>query len=376
MKRHYKYCLLGCYLLSVAFSYTQTVTKKDSTLASSKIIFCIHGHFGFIAAHHPDMTYLIKRHIPAFEMNIFRISDGEKLWQRIYKNPEIGLALFVMDLGNPQQLGQAIGVYPYINFPLNPKRKFRFYLRAGTGFGFITKPYEREKNHKNNVIGTYINGTINLRLNSTFNLCSSGKWKMNTGIGLTHFSNGSWSLPNLGMNIPTVNVGIQLCSDTKTEKQRNDYDTVKAQKTFCYFLFAGGGPSEINPPEGKKYPSFTLSSNTGINISQKSRLLSGVELFYNFSNIEVAKRDTSYELKNDFSNLQVGCKFGYELLVGKISLPIEMGVYVYTQTKDEGYFYHRIGIRYFVNKHLLLIYTLKTHWAKADYMEGGVGYRF
>ena len=42
-------------------------------------------------------------------------SDGSKDWHNHFNNPDVGLALQVIDLGNPDVAGQMIGVYPYIN---------------------------------------------------------------------------------------------------------------------------------------------------------------------------------------------------------------------------------------------------------------------
>ena len=36
--------------------------------------------------------------------------------------------------------------------------------------------------------------------------------------------------------------------------------------------------------------------------------------------------------------------------------------------------YHRVGMRYQFDNGLLLNMVLKTHWAKADYVEYGIGY--
>jgi hypothetical protein len=39
-------------------------------------------------------------------------------------------------------------------------------------------------------------------------------------------------------------------------------------------------------------------------------------------------------------------------------------------------FYHRLGLRYQFKEHLLLNLVLKSHWARADYIEYGIGYVF
>ena len=62
--------------------------------------------------------------------------------------------------------------------------------------------------------------------------------------------------------------------------------------------------------------------------------------------------------------------------MGKFSLKLQQGFYVYTQIKDDGILYNRIGMQYNVGKKYFACINLKSHFAKADYMEWGGGIRF
>src|ERR1035437_3481906 len=367
-----------CSLLHTAFSFAQ------DTLPSKKLFINFSAHYGFIVAHHQNMDYLIKHHIAAGEIDLVRITNGEKSWQKTYKNPEMGLGLFCAELGNPKQLGEAIGIFPFINFSLNPGRKFKLYFRVSNGIGIVTKPFDRINNHKNNINGSYLNTFINLRLNSVF--YPGKKIRMETGIGLAHLSNGAVALPNLGINLATINVGISFLkpqvtshserspSDKSQEIQSPKPEIINPK--YFFSLTAAAGPNGINPPGGKEYAGFMFSASGWRSVSEKSRFGAGLEAMYDFSNIEDAKRDTAFDTSKPLNNLQAGLKFGYELVIGKISLPLEMGYYLFSKTTRGGPFYHRIGIRYYVNKHLLINYTLKTQWATAENLEVGIGYRF
>src|ERR1035437_6897947 len=86
-----------CSLLHTAFSFAQ------DTLPSKKLFINFSAHYGFIVAHHSNMNYLIKHHVPAAEVDLVRVTNGEKRWQKVYKNPDMGLGFFFADLGNPDQ---------------------------------------------------------------------------------------------------------------------------------------------------------------------------------------------------------------------------------------------------------------------------------
>ncbi|MBI3501637.1 MAG: acyloxyacyl hydrolase [Bacteroidetes bacterium] len=348
---------------------------QDSILPSGKgqkLFINVTGHYGFIIAHNPNMEYLIKQHIAAGEMDFIVQTNGEKKWERTYKNPEKGFGVFFADFGNPEQLGQGVSIFPFINFPLNPNRKFKLYIRSSDGIGYITKPYNRIENHKNNIIGSHVNAFVNLRLNTVF--YPAKKIRMETGIGLTHFSNGSYAKPNLGINLATVSLGISF--QKQEISARKKFSDTSAYKKYTLTLIAAAGPNETSPPNGNKYAGYMFSASGWKQSSAKSKFGIGLEAFYEFSNIEDAKRDTSFDTSKPLNNLQVGLKFGYELVIGKISLPLEQGVYLFSKTTLDGRIYHRIGIRYHINKHLIINYTLKTQWATAENLEFGIGYRF
>ena len=72
----------------------------------------------------------------AFEL----ASDGSKQWQKDFNMPDLGFALQVLDLGNPEITGQMISLYPYINIPMVNSEKIRFNAKMGMGAAFATKP--------------------------------------------------------------------------------------------------------------------------------------------------------------------------------------------------------------------------------------------
>jgi hypothetical protein len=366
------------FLLYFVFFLSELLLFAQSSTPNNQKHFNFNAHYGFIMAHNPNMNYLIKRHITAGELCLIQQSNGAKKWERIYKNPEKGIGLYLANLGNPQQLGFAIGLYPFVNFPLNPSSKFKLYLRSGNGIGVITKPYKRFTNHKNNINGTYLNEFIYLRLNSVFPLTKD--LRIETGIGLTHLSNGNWAQPNLGINLLTINTGITLAGyQDSNDKYKPALDTTPNKLDYKPFfcVIASGGPTELNYRDGKKYGSYALALFGWKPVSPKSRFGAGFDFFYDKSNIARSQTGSIY-YKSDtgLTNIQAGIRVGYELVVGKFTLPIEMGSYFFTKSTANGPLYHRFGIRYYINKHLILAYTLKTHWVTAENIEFGIGYRF
>ncbi|HTA82753.1 MAG TPA: hypothetical protein VK783_07470, partial [Bacteroidia bacterium] len=73
--------------------------------------------------------------------------------------------------------------------------------------------------------------------------------------------------------------------------------------------------------------------------------------------------------------VQVGLKAAYELMLWKLAFPMELGGYLYTKSTGHGYEYNRLGIRYNITSHFIANVSLLAHYAAADYVEWGFGYK-
>ena len=53
---------------------------------------------------------------------------------------------------------------------------------------------------------------------------------------------------------------------------------------------------------------------------------------------------------------------------------MNIGHYLYSRYTDLSLIYTRLGLIYRINSHLLANVSLKSHMAKADFIEWGIGY--
>ena len=357
-------CTVGMYTNEL---YAQNNNSERSFILSA------HGHYGFIMSHRNNMAHLIKGHIYGGELNYTFRTYGNKPWQQLYKYPDIGICVLHLELANPEQLGTLEAVYPYTNLRLNKlDRKINFNLRLGAGFGFLTKPFDRIKNHKNNAIGSHVNGFVNVRFSVSYMITDA--WLINTGVGLTHISNGAMKTPNLGLNMATINLGMGYVFGNRCPTYRKD-SLAPCKKNWKLSVIGVTGVKELETPGGPKYMAYGLQAIAYKTLNYKNKLGGGIEFTYNNSTRAEWYHDSiSNPTFTDI--LQVGTKFTYAYVIHKLSLPVEFGVYVFKKQHINGMFFHRIGMRYMVTKHLIANVTLLTHFAKADYFEGGFGYEF
>lgn len=332
------------------------------------------GHYGYIISHRNSMRNLIKGHIYGGELNYIFRTNGTKTWHQLHNYPEIGLCFLHLNLGNPVQLGNLEALYPYANLRLNKiDKKVGLNLRLGVGLCYVTKPFDRITNHQNGAIGSHFNGFVNLRL-SWYAMLSEA-WRIEGGVGLTHASNGAIETPNLGLNMPTLNLGISYAFGNKNYNLRRDSIIPPADKKWECMLLAVAGLKQLEEPGGKEYMAYGLQTNFYKVLNHKNKLGGGLELTYNTATKQLWANDSVNT--SAFGDIaQLGTKVSYSFNMSRFSLPVDFGVYVYKKQPVNGLFFHRIGVRYLASKHLILNITLLTHFAKADYFEWGIGYKF
>ncbi len=338
----------------------------------------IRADYGFLWAHRPTMSHLVNKHIPVLEVTFWKNTSGSKCWHVPYRYPQSGATLMVMPLGD-DRLGTAIGLYPFVSFPLvGPDKKLNLNLDLGWGIGWLTRKFDPLENHKNNAIGSHLNGCMHLGVEAKYH-CSE-RTILEAGIAIDHFSNGSISLPNLGLNIPIAQVGIhyrmftksESCTPAQTAKVIHT-DSLVSDRRWHFTIVAATGLNDVGVPGGNRHGVLTMQTNFVKNTARKHRFGGGLDLMYS----QGVRHTQIYDGHpvSVIGNVQVGTKFAYELVLGRLYLPIEFGVYVYSKYKENGPVYNRLSVRYLVNDHLVLNISLKTHLARAEYWETGIGWR-
>jgi len=328
-------------------------------------------HYGFIMPHHKNMQHLTTGHFTAYELNFNFQTHGEKKWHCLFKYPVIGGAIWYADLANPVVLGKAVAAYPYLNFHLYNKNNFFLNYRFGIGLGYISKPFNYNDNYKNIAIGSHLNAAINM-----FYECKwlvKKKISLTSGIGITHFSNGSFKTPNLGINIPTVFAGIAYYFPDKTNiLPDTSWKNISENKISLRIYFAGG-MKQLYPALGDYYGVFMTSFNFYKSFSYKREVAAGIDVYMDYSDKRVLKRK-DIVLKNDLGILKPGLYAGHNFVFSRLRLLTHIGYYLYAKDKSDGMIYSRFGLEYNFNEKLFAHLALKTHFAKADFIEWGIGY--
>ncbi len=323
---------------------------------------------GFLAAHRGVMGHLAEGHAFAGEVSLFQQTKGRKQWHSAFNYPQVGVTLFGGSVGNNRILGTYWGAYSFIEFPFTHSDKFGFSAKIGSGLGYGTKIYDPITNPKNVAMSAHLNALVCFGFKSYYTF---GRNKITAGADMTHFSNGASKVPNLGVNLPYLSLGYSRTIQSKLK----DTLVMQNQLPFKKWLFGVtliGSSKESFPTGGKQYPVFAVSTN----FRWYSKPKVGVEIAFDVISKQAILNYKKEIQKTQWDIIQMGLYIGYLVPLDNFHLTIGMGTYVKDKYQPEDFLYHRVGMRYYFKNGINTQIILKSHWARADYVEWGIGYTF
>ncbi|MDD5506751.1 MAG: acyloxyacyl hydrolase [Bacteroidales bacterium] len=336
-------------------------------------------YFGFIANHHLGME-IYNSHFPSMEISLIKATYGKKFWEQLYGYPWIGVTYWFSNLGTSPYLGTVHALFPHINFELYSTKRVNYGLRIGAGLGYLTKTFDRIDNYKHLAIGTHLNFAGNIMFDVRYK--ANPRLYLTGGISLTHFSNGSFKLPNYGLNIPAIHAGAAYqLNKPNRHIERRLYDPTKPFEFDMHHVFEIEvigilGYKNLDALFGQKFLVYSLYGNIRKQISYKSRLGVGWDVSYDDSDYKMLEKKQII-VDNKFSLIKTGVSASYGLAIGRLSFDFNYGFYLYFNDIDkaDGAFYHKVGVKYDITDKVFANILLKTHWGKADYIGWGIGYR-
>lgn len=320
------------------------------------------------------MAHLPQKNVQGIELNFSQHDHSNTTWTNIYKGAVRGLSFKFQDFGNPDQLGQGFTLFGHTSFPLIQGPKFGFLdFRIGTGMAYLTRKFDTETNPKNNAIGSNINGFVNLLFNYNKHF---RWWHIGLGIEFSHYSSSAMKVPNLGLNIPSLNfnAGFNLEERVAFEagdgKEDSNYEDVMTDAIYV-IAFLSAKQNVIKQHEPKTRPVMALQGLYDLKIGKRWKLNTALDIIYNDANRHYY--DTSTYTIGE--TIQFGAFVGASIHFYKAEFATGMGVYFWSPVRPFGMFYHRLGFRYHFTNNLVGTIGIKSHFAIADYLEIGIGYR-
>jgi hypothetical protein len=319
--------------------------------------------YGSLVAHRNAMNHMVKGNSNYFDLNYTVRTKGTKESHSYFNYPWFGVGANFVTSGNPEQIGNVVGVYSFGILRLGKNEDFPFRIKVGAGLGYVQHIFNITTNNQAIAIGSHLNSNMVFRFEKLIPLFSSEKKgsELYFGFGLTHFSNSSFKSPNLGLNFVTFNVGYQL-GWKKFEKEPL-IENAPSKSVLELSVVGGGGFKEQAQPTYPKYIIGLLNFQLEHNFNFKNSGYVSLDFL----------RNSSLSLANK-SLFQQGIFFGYMLNFDRFKFGTGMGIYTFNRTFDEQLFYHKLVIDYKMSKKTNVQLSMRTHWATADFVSLNLRY--
>ena len=365
--KHYIFVAFFLFINLTLFSQE----KEDNTFTIDANYF-----YGSILVHNKDIAHLITKHPEGFIVGFNKKTYGNLRWQQEYNYPDWGFSTAFQNTKNTT-LGNNIGVYAHLNLYFINRN---LQLRIAQGIAYNNNPFDFETNIKNNAYGSHL-------LSSTYLLLNYSKENIfknigvQAGITFLHYSNANVTAPNSSTNALAFNVGINYKFNTKPQKEFiKDTTKIQVKEPIRFNAVIRGGINESDYLNLGQQPFLVVSAYADKRLNYKSSLTAGVDVFFSKfleKEIEyVAASFPTFGVSGDEDYKRVGLFIGHDLHINNFSVVTQFGYYVYYPYDFEGRFYQRLGLKYFVTDKVFGVISLKTHVAKAEAVEFGIGYRF
>jgi hypothetical protein len=239
---------------------------------------------------------------------------------------------------------------------------------------YLNRVYDCKENPSNLFYSSPLSYMLMVSLNANYEVHKN--WRINSSLNYNHISNGGMKQPNLGMNFPTLSVGLDYVLHPM-EKPFPKYEKKDSQsrKGLVYARLSGSIKTiESNDTAvgTVQKPVIGLEAGYLKPISKLNGLSAGIEIIYDGSWRELNSRWGA-----DFDHRTFNVMIGHHFLLGKFNFGQQLGIYAYKNYPNtSSLFYQRYSLFYQFGKYLSLGFSLKSHIEVAEIMDVRVGITF
>ncbi|MBN1182685.1 MAG: acyloxyacyl hydrolase [Bacteroidales bacterium] len=355
---------------------------QDSTHINYPLSLQLNAETGMVVPHN-DYLKSIDKGYKALSVKIMFQTTGSKYWQQLYNYPQFGFGFYRGWFDPECNIGKPYALYSVFSAPVHRSDKWSMNWELNFGVAYF------HENIFNVAISSMFSGYFSSGADFRRNL---GKhFKIGAFAGFTHFSNGAFQKPNLGVNVfsPKLfliytpqNESQNYRSTTLPELVKNNYIDVSIYYGMKNLIYMGTDLDSITKYTGVDFTVYGLSVVVNRQVSYLSRIGLGVTFGYNGSynsplvveNAKLVVKESRYSKK-----LELSVYPSYELLMNKFAVVMQPGIYIYRVDFETitPVFYQRIGLKYTITQQLFTGFNLRAYeFSNADFIEWNIGWRF
>lgn len=319
-----KACLLTSTFFALAILQANAGTKETK----GYLTYGLNVHYGSMMPHNIYLKDLNRESIKSIETNIW----FEHPTSLQAGNVTLGSGYIFNNLGNHNVFGNMHAFF----FGLRSPRLFNklpVQYKIGLGVGYSTKKHNPESKYPNLAIGSHLNAYGQLSLSGRIRT-GNEKWILRPGISLHHLSNGKIVAPNMGLNLLTFHLGLELHSQhTHSGAMLIDRKKSRNEKNRFIIMVAPGIKQPQSHVDQKIFTSSLIFDYSYLYLAESSIGI-GVNFFYNDTwSIHPYNRATPDAPPPPF---QSSLHLSLQQDMGHISFILHPGIYIYKPSDEIG----------------------------------------
>jgi hypothetical protein len=359
---------------------------NDSSNSNKQLVYGLTYMKGTMLVHTEKMENVRGVRPSGIEFEISKLNTSYKTYSNWGFYNRSGFTFSYFNLNTPI-LGSAYNATYFIEPIFQLSKRLQLRVRGAMGLGYLTNP---NKNLKDSSItanfnyGTNINSSLQVSIATSVSVTKHlSAFVRGT---FSHNSNAGFAIPNLGINYPSLGIGIlyhQSTNKLPDYKRIKDYSWKKNNPLhYEVGMFFTGKNGWIGI--GQQYKKQLL---IGANITASKRvsnvngLTLGLEAYYD-GGIALTK-----SVINDPSqSYYAGVLVGNEFYLKRITLNTQIGAHIIRSTdyynkvylkgeKEIGSIYQRFGISYQLDKRYKIGFNLLTRLNIADFFDLRIAYK-
>ncbi|MEQ8360023.1 MAG: acyloxyacyl hydrolase [Cytophagales bacterium] len=362
-------------LLIILFGCSLDVSSQNLNESPRPVYIGVKTHLsGIIIPHRDTLRQIASSRPRGLQIEISRYNISEKSWRSCNCYARTGFSFMYFDYGNRDQLGQSYNLAFFLEPYFNVNNRLNFSYRASMALSYLNKPYDENSNPENLFYSSALSYMLNVSMHANYNL--KPNLILNGGLFYNHISNGGMKQPNLGMNFPTIALGLDyvlkpLSSDLTKYQKPDEFNRelkyymrmIASLKTIEAF---DSNMSEVQRPV------FGIEAGVIKPVSKLNALLIGCEYI----------SDGSWKLRNkrwgeDFDHRTFNIMAGHGFLLGRFMFSQQLGLYAYKDYPNtSSIFYQRYALFYQLGNYLNIGFSMKTHLEVAEIMDVRIGTTF
>jgi len=319
----------------------------------------VKSHYGFIIAHSPELKPISQTNPYGIQLEYSWLKTSDKAWKTCFCYGRSGFSFAYFNY-------LIYFVEPYFTY----KGPLKFSLRGSVGLTYLNKTFNEQTNPENLLFSTNLSFYIALSLHLNYHI--SDTYAINLSGNYNHISNGGQKQPNKGMNFPTFSIGVdKIINNTELKKKPKSLKSYTTSFRYYSGTFASLRSSD-REAEATNHLLIGIVGGLLKPISGINGLNAGVELWYDYSDREIAKQREIND--NAFSSAITA---GHHFSIGNFYFLQQFGFYL-TRPKNiqKNWLYQRYSFWYSIgrSKRWTIGASLIAYGKVADHMDGRLVY--